>query len=149
MESPRLPLCAYFRIVCDLKKKFRKIQNTPCIFRQSVLYYQSTDAGVMELVDVVDSKSTAGDSVPVRVRPPAPIKARPQTGPRFYSCCRERTRTFEMQSSGGALLAAGLDGGNTLVAVHSRTAMQIEFGERWERCQWQKKRPERVAAVDS
>ena len=25
----------------------------------------------MELVDVVDSKSTAGDSVPVRVRPPA------------------------------------------------------------------------------
>ena len=31
-----------------------------------------TSAGVMELVDVVDSKSTAGDSVPVRVRPPAP-----------------------------------------------------------------------------
>ena len=29
-------------------------------------------AGVMELVDVVDSKSTAGDSVPVRVRSPAP-----------------------------------------------------------------------------
>ena len=29
-------------------------------------------AGVMESVDVVDSKSTAGDSVPVRVRPPAP-----------------------------------------------------------------------------
>ena len=27
----------------------------------------------MELVDVVDSKSTAGDSVPVRVRSPAPI----------------------------------------------------------------------------
>ena len=31
-----------------------------------------SSAGVMELVDVVDSKSTAGDSVPVRVRPPAP-----------------------------------------------------------------------------
>ena len=31
-----------------------------------------TPAGVMELVDVVDSKSTAGDSVPVRVRSPAP-----------------------------------------------------------------------------
>ena len=30
------------------------------------------DAGVMELVDVVDSKSTASDGVPVRVRPPAP-----------------------------------------------------------------------------
>ena len=26
------------------------------------------------MVDVVDSKSTAGDSVPVRVRPPAPSK---------------------------------------------------------------------------
>ena len=32
-------------------------------------------AGVMELVDVVDSKSTAGDSVPVRVRSPAPSSA--------------------------------------------------------------------------
>ena len=32
-----------------------------------------TPAGVMELVDVVDSKSTDGDIVPVRVRPPAPI----------------------------------------------------------------------------
>ena len=31
-------------------------------------------AGVMELVDVVDSKSTAGDSVPVRVRSPAPAR---------------------------------------------------------------------------
>ena len=28
----------------------------------------------MELVDVVDSKSTAGDSVPVRVRSPAPVR---------------------------------------------------------------------------
>ena len=34
-----------------------------------------SSAGVMELVDVVDSKSTAGDSVPVRVRSPAPSSA--------------------------------------------------------------------------
>ena len=41
-----------------------------CICRDRVLYLQRS-AGVMELVDVVDSKSTAGDSVPVRVRSPA------------------------------------------------------------------------------
>ena len=29
-------------------------------------------AGVMELVDVMDSKSIGSDTVPVRVRPPAP-----------------------------------------------------------------------------
>ena len=29
------------------------------------------------MVDVVDSKSTAGDSVPVRVRPPAPTQYNP------------------------------------------------------------------------
>ena len=36
----------------------------------------TTSAGVMELVDVVDSKSTAGDSVPVRVRSPAPRRSK-------------------------------------------------------------------------
>ena len=34
-------------------------------------------AGVMELADVVDSKSTASDGVPVRVRPPAPNQYNP------------------------------------------------------------------------
>ena len=31
-------------------------------------------AGVLELVDEEDSKSTASDGVPVRVRPPAPLR---------------------------------------------------------------------------
>ena len=48
-----------------------------------------SSAGVMELVDVVDSKSTAGDSVPVRVRSPAPYydvtlrAVRREKSPRF------------------------------------------------------------------
>ena len=36
--------------------------------------YLNKCAGVMELVDVADSKSAGGDSVWVRVPPPAPIK---------------------------------------------------------------------------
>ena len=41
-------------------------------------------AGVMELADVVDSKSTAGDSVPVRVRPPAPKILIRQSGDFYF-----------------------------------------------------------------
>ena len=46
------------------------------IFKKMV-YTVQEPAGVMELVDVVDSKSTAGDSVPVRVRSPAPKQYNP------------------------------------------------------------------------
>ena len=42
---------------------------------QTLYYNIWVNAGVMELVDVADSKSAAGDSVPVRLRSPAPRKA--------------------------------------------------------------------------
>ena len=45
----------------------------------------------MELVDVVDSKSTAGDSVPVRVRSPAPKKQIPVRVSAFLLTGRTRT----------------------------------------------------------
>ena len=55
------------------------LYNTP-VTSVDVLNNAFTLAGVMELVDVVDSKSTAGDSVPVRVRPPAPKTSQPPSG---------------------------------------------------------------------
>ena len=52
-------------------KKYTNANFLLAIF-SGMVYTIEERAGVMELVDVVDSKSTAGDSVPVRVRPPAP-----------------------------------------------------------------------------
>ena len=52
--------------------KTSKIFVEPLAFESMLCYTQLVSAGVMELVDVVDSKSTAGDSVPVRARSPAP-----------------------------------------------------------------------------
>ena len=50
----------------------------------------------MELVDVVDSKSTAGDSVPVRVRSPAPKTAVPLRGAAvFYWLITDGNRRFD------------------------------------------------------
>ena len=44
-------------------------------FFVKLVYNTQCCAGVMELADVVDSKSTGSDTVPVRVRPPAPFYA--------------------------------------------------------------------------
>ena len=52
-----------------------------------MVYTVEVSAGVMELVDVVDSKSTDGDIVPVRVRPPAPKKGYPIGVSLFYVRC--------------------------------------------------------------
>ena len=57
-------------------------------------------AGVMELVDVVDSKSTAGDSVPVRVRPPAPKRLLPFRAAAFLQfCIKKRTSIMKNEST--------------------------------------------------
>ena len=38
-------------------------------------------------------------------------------------------------------------GGGTFLWPNKKVPKEIGLGERWERCQWQVKRPERVAAV--
>ena len=78
-RAPSRPNVRHYYITCGnvrqeaaREKLWDKIvPDAYCICRDRVLYLQRS-AGVMELVDVVDSKSTAGDSVPVRVRSPAP-----------------------------------------------------------------------------
>ena len=45
------------------------------------MWYNEKNAGVMELVDVADSKSAGGDTVWVRVPPPAPHPYNPNLFP--------------------------------------------------------------------
>ena len=92
----------------------------------------------MELVDVVDSKSTDGDIVPVRVRPPAPKTSRPQRG-RDVFCAggrkRERSSSLGREptaASGGVKegeRVAGVDEGRRcFVTEDIRRAPQQDTG---------------------
>ena len=66
-----MPICIAHKI-----KFFKKYLFYYLLFPETSCIISYATAGVMELVDVVDSKSTDGDIVPVRVRPPAPNKKR-------------------------------------------------------------------------
>ena len=70
---------SFLQIVLAFLKKLVYTVFVPAEFL--VLTRFPTPAGVMELVDVVDSKSTDGDIVPVRVRPPAPKHSNPNLLP--------------------------------------------------------------------
>ena len=76
-EKPH-PFFQYNRKVGCLHLIFSKSRKFMLAILEKIVYTNLAPAGVMELVDVVDSKSTAGDSVPVRVRPPAPIQKKPK-----------------------------------------------------------------------
>ena len=66
----------------------------------------------MELADVVDSKSTGSDTVPVRVRPPAPVES------------LDAQAALEAFLFGYGFVLAFIAG------IHSVTASQTESGTR-------------------
>ena len=85
--------------ICTKHKMQDSIKFPLAIFKK-IVYTMLVDAGVMELVDVVDSKSTAGDSVPVRVRPPAPKRLLPFRAAAFLQfCIKKRTSIMKNESA--------------------------------------------------
>ena len=66
-----------------VKEKPLPSTKSCCIIIDDSIHF----AGVMKLVDVADSKSAAGDSVPVRVRSPAPRKLRLHGNLSFRTKC--------------------------------------------------------------
>lgn len=85
--------------------KTSKIFVEPLAFESMLCYTQLVSAGVMELVDVVDSKSTAGDSVPVRARSPAPkcvdkkdAQQKYRTKVRYFCVNAKKSRKYSSKS---------------------------------------------------
>ena len=76
------------------------------------------------MVDVVDSKSTAGDSVPVRVRSPAPSK-RERLLPLSFTLCSGRTRTHLIADVLWTSACRQLDGGNTLIFFEEENVNRV------------------------
>ena len=63
--------------------------------------------------ELQNSKSTAGDSVPVRVRSPAPKRSIPNRGASFWY--RRRTRTYLNAAVRWTVARSRLDGNDTLI----------------------------------
>ena len=76
--------------------------------RRKVRYNKQAPAGVLELVDEVDSKSTAGDSVPVRVRSPAPYRVVIRDFPYDHSIFYVRESSSPTPGGGKPSLALGI-----------------------------------------
>ena len=97
----------------------------------------------MELADVVDSKSTAGDSVPVRVRPPAPNKTGHPSGVScfiwyrvvyggsrpavFFASAKNTSAQGDPPSHGGALCPLDLGDGSSPTPL----GCPVLFGIAW------------------